>query len=184
MILPGMLLLAEAFGVMSDCCMSCRDLFHEGLSCVAAYSIVFCLLAGYLLNALASMCTRDSAPAVPSAITKKINFNETKTEQWHYIKDYTSPSEKIEEYFVHFCQARNLMFAFGVCTFIMLLFLIARCDVAFLVAFLVNLVLTIFMNNVYKRHKRRYHQVFLAEFVKEYNKNNPEDKIDFSEIYK
>lgn len=192
-ILPGMLVLGEALYVLNRAGKLAEwgipKVYLKEMSMGEATLLAFaCILVGSIVASIVSVVTKtlQEPSKVPRCLKDKVGIKDEK-ELWHYVKDFTSPNDKIEEYYVHFAQSRNLMIAFYICSAFSFWFSLKAtmmCDCILFCLALIDLAMAFLMLMSYQRHKKRYDQVFLSEFVKAFNKQYPDKAIDLSEIYK
>ncbi len=145
-----------------------------------------CFLAGYLISVFSSSMEKifkkmNLYPKIPKSIAEK--FSPVK-DHWHYIKDYTEANVKIEEYYIRYAQARNMLGSLILCILGSIFCMILQNADSILVCLLLgNLLLTMLMSYAYHRQRRRYYQVFLAEFCKQYNEKNSNNTIPLNSLY-
>lgn len=192
-IMPGLVVMTEVFALYllseynGNRCIQGISLGDLSIGHVTIISLFF-VLVGYIVNIMSSILAKNhieknGIPTIPACFKEKIKFNVKNEEMWHYIKDYVSPNDKIEEYFVRYSQARNLMMSFFLGILLSLLnCFFGTCTIT-LAFFVVNILLLYLTYKAYKKSTKRYYQVFLAEFVKQYNQSNPTDQIDFAKLY-
>lgn len=164
-ILPGFLILLHiAVGHYGEDLLTMT--FPEHFSNFIFPSLL-CILLGFINNAIGSWIEHKvkKYPQLPEDVKSLVE------DDWHKLKDSLDYSPKIEEYFVHYAQARNMTVAFCISTIISAIYLLPSYRCCLILAIIIEAFISLFLFSVFKRHKNRYYEVLVAEYKKQKNIN-------------
>lgn len=164
-ILPGFLILLHiAVGHYGEDLLTMH--FPEHISNLIFPSLL-CILLGFINNAIGSWIEQkvNKYPQLPKDVKSHV-------EDWHQLKDSIELTPKIEEYYVHYVQARNMAVAFCISTIISAIYMLPSDRYCLILAIIIEAFISLFLFSVFKRHKKRYYEVLVAEYKKQKNINN------------
>lgn len=150
-LLPGFLILANLFVSMPLFPLSKIETKE------ATILLFACFILGYVNNTVASVMERDIL---------RVKYHEKGKEELRKLLNALPFDMVIEEYYIHYAQARNMCMAFVLSLFILLIH-IEDCKICCFLAcklLVAYIFITGLLYKAYTRHRRRYHALIEQKY--------------------
>lgn len=150
-LLPGFLILANLF-----VSMPLFSLSKIGTK-EATILLLACLILGYVNNTVASVIERDIL---------KVKYRKKNKYKLRKKLNALSFDKVVEEYFVHYAQARNMCMAFSISAVLVLYRILTYHEEGALTicVFFSYLVIFVLLCFAYERHRKRYHALIEQKY--------------------